>query len=223
MATAGISFLAPLVCIGTHGGFVVMAWASDPDEASSLAVVFTLSFIYYFIGFRQFYIRISSFSCFKLKSVQAERSTSGILESIRGVSTELEEYHNNLREINLSALVCELLFLPFFMGIQALIVFSYYYLPGPISSVPLNVMNLLQLVLFFGTGLVTYKLFTFSAPMEEVILDKFVKAYTPQASSSRDIAERVGETLGNALRKIVDGERRPNAFFDRSIELFTPT
>lgn len=68
-------------------------------------------------------------------------------------------------------------------------------------------MNLLQLVLFFGTGLITYKLFAFSAPTEEIILDKFVKAYRPQASSSRDIAERVGETLGNALRKIVNGER----------------
>ena len=106
------------------------------------------------------------------------------------------------------------------MGIQTLIVFSYYYLPGPISSLPLNVMNLLQLVLIFGTGLITYKLFTFSAPIEEIILDRFVKAYRPQASSSRDIAERVGETLGNALKNIVNGERRPNAYFDHLVELF---
>ena len=37
---------SPLVCIGTHAGFVVMAWALDPDEASSLAIVFTLSFFW---------------------------------------------------------------------------------------------------------------------------------------------------------------------------------
>ena len=207
-----ISLIAPLVCCGTHGGFVVMAWSSDPDEASSLAVVFTLSFFYYFIGFRQLYIRISSLSCFKLESI----TTSELFESIRDVSIELEEYHNNLREMNLPVLVCELFSVPFFMGIQALIVFSYYYLPGPISSVPLNVMNLLQLVLFVGTGLITYKLFTFNAPIEEIILDKFVKAYRPQASSSRDVAERVGETLGDALRKIVDSKGRPRA---RSMEL----
>ena len=173
-----------------------MAWASDPDEASSLAVahVFTISFFYYFIGFRQIYIRISSSSCVRLESVQAKKSNCCIL----GIcSTELKEYHHNLREINLSALVCELLCIPIFMGIQALIVFSLS--TWPISSVPLNVMNLLQLVLFFGTGLITYKLFTFSASIEEIILDKFVKAYRPQANSLRDIAERVGETLGNAL------------------------
>ena len=35
------SLLAPLICIGTHGGFVVMAWASDPGEASSIAFIFT--------------------------------------------------------------------------------------------------------------------------------------------------------------------------------------
>lgn len=130
-----MSLLAPLLYIGTHAGFVLMAWASAPDEASSLAVahVFTISFFYYFIGFQQIYIRISSSSCFRLESVQVKKATAVFLES---VSTELKEYHHNLREINLSALVCELLFIPIFMGIQALIVFSYYYLPGPISSVP---------------------------------------------------------------------------------------
>ena len=209
-----ISFLAPLVSIGTHSGFVVMAWASDPDEASSLAVVFTLSFFYYFFGFRQLYVRISSFSCFKLRPVQAKNE---VFEPIHDVSIELKKYHNNLREINLPVLMCELFFVPFFMLVQALIVFSYYYLPGPISSVPLNVMNLLQLVLFIGTGLITYKIFTFSAPIEEIILDKFVQAYRPQASSSRDVAEIVGETLGNALRRMVENMGRPRArSMDRS-------
>ena len=190
-----ISFIAPFVCIGTHGGFVVMAWASDPGEASSLAVVFTLSFFYYFFGFRQLYIRISSIPRFKLKNARTKN------ESFRDVTTEIENYHNKLGEINLSALLCELLFIPLFMGIQTLIVFSYYYLPGPISSVPYNVMNLLQLVLFFGTGLITYKLFTFSAPVEQIILDGFMRAFRSHGSPSGDTAGAVGGALANALRK----------------------
>ena len=216
-----ISLIAPFVCFGTHGGFVVMAWASDPDEASSLAVIFTFSFFYYFFGFRQLYIRISSLPRFKLKTAQPTNKSS-----IRDVPTELENYHKKLREINFSALLCELLFVPFFMGIQILIVFSYYYLPGPISSVPLNVMNLLQLVLFFGTGLITYKLFTFGAPVEEIILDRFMRAYRPrdQSHSSGDIAGGVGEALADALNKYVGSthRRRSNTLSDNWMKLESP-
>lgn len=136
--------------------------------------------------FRQLYIvRISSIPICKLRAVWRG------YESLRDVSTEMENYHK-FGEINLPALLCELLFIPIFMGIQALIVFPYYYLPGPISSVQLNVMNLLQLVPFFGTGQITYKLFTFGAPTEEIIFHGFMRAYGFQegSQSSRDAAER---------------------------------
>ena len=64
-------------------------------------------------------------------------------------------------------------------------------------------MNLPQLVLFFGTGQITYKLFMFDAPTEEIILHGFMRAYGSQegSQSSRDAAERVGEALANALRQ----------------------
>ena len=88
-----ISLIAPFVCIGTHGGFVVMAWTSDPGEASSLAVVFALSFFYYFFGFRQLYIRISSIPICKQEIAQTGN------ESLCDVSTEIENYHNKLWEI----------------------------------------------------------------------------------------------------------------------------
>ena len=94
--------------------------------------------------------------------------------------------------------MCELLFIPIFMGVHALIVFSYYYLPGPISSVPLNVMNLLQLVLFFGTGLITYKLFMFGAPTEEIILDGFMRAYI----DLKDILNHQETQLGELERHL---------------------
>ncbi len=213
-----VSFLAPLICIGTHGGFVIMAWASDPAEASSLAVVFTLSFFYYYFGFRQLYIRMSCLSCCKHKPVNTTETTDSetgynFFESVRDASSELEEYHKNLWEINLKVLVCELFLIPVFMGIEAIIVFSYYYLPGPISSVPLNVMNLLQLVLIFGTGLITYKLFTFNAPTEEIILDRFIRAYNSHGNNpSGDTAGGIGRALANALRQF--DESAPGEYSD---------
>ena len=206
-----LSFIAPIACIGTHGGFVIMAWASDPGEAGSIAVVFALSFFYYFIGFRHLYIRISSLQWFKNKENK--------FKDAYDVTIDLEKHYNNLHEINIPVLCCELFFIPIFMGIQALIVFSYYYLPGPISSVPLNVMNLLQLVLFFGTGLITYKLFTFGAPVEEIILDGFMKAYRSQGGSSGNTAGGVGEALASALTTFTDSRGRSNAPDNNLIEL----
>ena len=144
-------------------------------------------------------------SCCKLTTETDE-------ESLHDVSVELREHHKNLWEMNLPVLFCELFIVPIFMGIQVLIIFSFYFLPGPISSVPLNVMNLLQLVIFFGTGLITYKLFRFSAPREERILDKFMKAFKSQKDSKdRDCEDLdgIGEVLAGALKKIVDEKNKP--------------
>ena len=60
-----ISFVAPVVCIGTHASFVIMAWSSDPDQASSMTVIFIISFIYYFLGFRQIYVMFTSGPCIR--------------------------------------------------------------------------------------------------------------------------------------------------------------
>ena len=54
------SFVAPIVCLGTHSGFVLIAWASDPNAAGSMTIFFVLSFLYYFFGFRQLYIVLAS-------------------------------------------------------------------------------------------------------------------------------------------------------------------
>ena len=54
-----VSFVAPIACIGTHASFVIMAWSSDLAQATSITVVFIISFIYYFLGFRQVYIMFS--------------------------------------------------------------------------------------------------------------------------------------------------------------------
>ena len=54
-----MSFVAPVACLGTHASFVIMGWSSDPAQATSMTVAFIISFIYYFLGFRQFYVMYS--------------------------------------------------------------------------------------------------------------------------------------------------------------------
>ena len=69
-----ISFVAPLVCIGTHANFVIMAWSSDPDQASAMTMIFIISFIYYFLGFRQVYVMLTSGPC--TRKLRRERVSS---------------------------------------------------------------------------------------------------------------------------------------------------
>ena len=45
-----ISFMAQITCLGTHSGFIVIAWTSDPAAAGSMTIFFVLSFVYYYFG-----------------------------------------------------------------------------------------------------------------------------------------------------------------------------
>ena len=50
---------APLVCLSTHASYIIIAWISDPQHASSATFIALLSFFYYFISFRQLYNALS--------------------------------------------------------------------------------------------------------------------------------------------------------------------
>lgn len=222
------SFTAPIVCIGTHTSFMIMAWSSDSDTASSMTVVFILSFLYYFLGFRQLYIMIASCPCTQLSredvKISAElRSIDPYPDeewfiisnpeitfdpnySICGslpteeATTELKKYHEILSYFNFTVLLYELLTVPFLMGIEALVMLVYYFLPAPVTKVPSDVLNIFQLTLILGSGLIVYKLFKLQTPTEKV---NFLDSYDPQnKTSSEDFAERVGKVLVNVLKNI---------------------
>ena len=100
------SFVAPIVCLGTHSGFVLIAWASDPNAAGSMTIVFMLSFFYYFFGFRQLYIVLVS-RCFSRNKNGTSRSptltscTTHCITckfyTITKAGKELDEHHGSLK------------------------------------------------------------------------------------------------------------------------------
>ena len=47
---------APLFCIASHSGYIVVSWVSDVEHATSITLLYMLSFLYYFIILRQLYI-----------------------------------------------------------------------------------------------------------------------------------------------------------------------
>ena len=46
---------APLFCIASHSGYIIVAWVSDTQHAGPVTSFYLISFLYYFIIFRQLY------------------------------------------------------------------------------------------------------------------------------------------------------------------------
>ena len=213
------SFIAPLVCMGTHSSFVIMAWTSDSEQANSMTVIFILSFIYYFLGFRQLYIifaqgccvtytpkKPSSITYDSLRLEELSDSESYVDVKISGGSsaqcccltfnnqeldTEIEIHCKKLKHFNLKALICEFVFiLPLLMSVEALVILVYYFLPVPVITVPANILSIFHLTLLIGTGLIAYK---------------FLKANVPKSGSSEDQRK-----IGKALKQVVNQSETEN-------------
>ena len=173
-----------------------------------MTVIFILSFIYYFLGFRQLYILFAQGCCVtytpkKPPTITLEElsesdepyvdiNVSGgssaqycCLTFNNALDTEIEIYYKKLEHFNLKALICELVFiLPFLMSVEALVIFVYYFLPVPVITVPSDVLSIFHLTLLIGTGLIAYK---------------FLKANIPKSGSSKDQGK-----IGKTLQPVVD-------------------
>ena len=51
--------IAPLFCIASHSGYIIVAWVSDTKHAGPVTFAYIISFFYYFVIFRQLYIILS--------------------------------------------------------------------------------------------------------------------------------------------------------------------
>ena len=199
-----LTFLAPIVCMGTHAGFVIMAWSSDPDNASTMTVIFILSFFYYFLAFRQSYIILVS--CPKIRNIEDENESQQCCKcySVEELSTELRKHHEYLYKFNFTALVFEIPIAIVLVAFQAVALLTFIFLPGMSgNSIPTSVLNILHIMFLVGSGLIAYKLLTFHTPKEEEIIENFVSTYDPD-NSSKNLAGKTGEILGLALKRLVN-------------------
>ena len=219
-----ISFVAPLVCLGTHSGFVLIAWASDPSAAGSMTIFFVLSFLYYYFGFRQLYIVIASrcqdvegcksktkrkcFACNRNESnsdgFQDKTCTCCCITcrcyTIREASEELDQHHENLKLFNFKVLCCAIPLAFVLIGAHGLSIAAYVLLPSSLIGVPSSLLNLLHWALIIGSGLIAYKLLTLHTPYEEIIAENLLKAYD-STITSKDYPKQLGEIFGKVLKK----------------------
>ena len=66
--------IAPIVCFGSHIGFVVLAWLADPKHAGGVAVIYLFMFFYYYMTLKAFYQllidgKTGCLTCFRGRSV----------------------------------------------------------------------------------------------------------------------------------------------------------
>ena len=50
-----ITFASSFVSFGTHFPYIIIAWIEYPDHAAAIAIIYALSFLYYFVTFRYLY------------------------------------------------------------------------------------------------------------------------------------------------------------------------
>ena len=47
--------IAPIICFGSHIGFVVLAWLADPTHAGAVSVIYMFMISFYYVTLKAFY------------------------------------------------------------------------------------------------------------------------------------------------------------------------
>ena len=95
--------IAPLFCIASHSGYIIVAWVSDTKHAGPVTFAYVISFFYYFIIFRQLYIILSKTykptACFELYYFQKVSEACRSLVQGKGRRENREESDMALKNI----------------------------------------------------------------------------------------------------------------------------
>ena len=158
---------APLFCIASHSGYIIVAWVSDTPHAGPVTSFYLISFLYYFIIFRQLYKLFSKVKptscpllcccsylfccCYSKKDEGGGGGGGGGGEGKGGEGKE--------STFNVSAffIVTSLALIP--VGMEVYMIYSLKALPAIVSAAPTGVYHIVQLAFIVITGFFTYKLF----------------------------------------------------------------
>ena len=156
--------VAPLLCIATHCGYIIIGWVTHDQQHTAAIFIYTISFFYYFIFFRQMYIMLSNllkYCCGKQtdeQNMDEERKDDSDRETIplhpRQISGESESMPN----FNFTVFFIEIVagILP--VGIEIAVVYSIVELPVTLVRAPIGIYRIIQLAFVIVTGLFTYKI-----------------------------------------------------------------
>ena len=147
-------FIAPLVCLASHAGYIVLAWICDHSHANSATFIILLSFFYYFFSFRQIYY--CNCRCFCSNNIPSD------VEACGAVYQEEQEEQEQLESITTKFNICRFTFeliivAPVLATSEGFLLFAIGWLPVSSVAAASFIFQGLQLGLLILAVLITYK------------------------------------------------------------------
>lgn len=150
---------APALCLANHLHYIMLAWITDPYHAGSVGILYFITFILYYVIFKQFYARIVSH-----KSNDSQMDSPIQLESRPSLSLINKGSRISLTPqavgLNTQVIVCSLFLLgPILLLYEAVFVVLFLALPitKTLEASPTRIYTIYQ-----GTGILIVALLTYS-------------------------------------------------------------
>ncbi len=166
------SFIAPLVCFGSHFGYILVGWLTNPVHGGAVFVIYAFSFMYYLVMFKMVY-NATDDKVVNVKASNEDRELKGLASAHR----ERHVHEFDSHEFSLTALLAVLFSGFFFAGIEVYVTAAFAELPiiGATEQTPQYLLSLFQVTLVVATIVLTYKYLTADAPVERDLLVSLIK------------------------------------------------
>lgn len=170
-----ITFVSSLVTFGSHFPYILIAWIEYPDHAGAIAIMYALSFLYYFLTFRYLYqflpnnkADLCSCECCCGSGSSVESPADEMAKSIQ---SEMEGF----KIWKVWVMIFSGLFL---VGVEIWFIAGLVQLPIAqiIDDAPRYIFAFFQTMVVVLSGLLTYKLLTFHVTDTSTFFSTMVQA-----------------------------------------------
>ena len=195
--------IAPVVCFGSHIGFVVLAWLADPKHAGAVSVIYIFMFFYYYVTLKAFYQLLidgkagcltcclftglpqnccCSCCCSCLLKFDNQHQILNELDYVlESPEKEIENREKAFPDTHISfwAILMTGIFGMLLASLQVYSIASLVLLPliGVIQDTPNYILSLFQVAVFFLTAVITYAIITAEEPVERELVKSVVRNF----------------------------------------------
>ena len=188
----GLSYVF-LFCTSSHFGYILVAYLTEPERTSSIALVALASMLFFFITFRDSYI-------FLKKCVRKNCGNDN------GGSVQLLPIDEVTNEINMLPFIISYPFgLILFVAPLAIFLSAFTLLPIPVIELASYLENIIQVVLVLLAVLISYKLISFKDSDTVRFMKKFRKSYSEEQVDNKETTdefEKTGKIMGQVFRVV---------------------
>ena len=172
-----ITFASSFVSFGTHFPYIIIAWIEYPDHAAAIAIMYALSFLYYFVTFRYLYqffpnnlVDLCS-CCRRCCGSSSSSVESPADEMAECIQAEMEGFKvwKVLVMVGIGLILA---------GFEIWFIAGFVQLPVAqiIDDAPRYIFAFFQTMLVVLSGLLTYKLLTFHATDTSTFFTTMIQA-----------------------------------------------